>query len=355
MIGGEIEIDPEFAPPQRGLPIWAALDLPAERSATFGTAREAVRWWCDHLRPPGDVLVPAYCCLSVVKPYREARVPYRYYPVDRRLRADAATVRALAQGAGSIQIIHYFGFPADPALFEVGVPVLEDAVQALLSPDLRRKGAWAIASLRKFLPVPDGAFLTSREPFKVPRLRPATGGAFGRKLFGRMLKYEALRRGDAEQWREALEVLKETEDFLDRSPIAYHAMSPRTADALRGVPLAEMARARRSNYTTLLDALRPAFADANRGLSPLAGDLPPGAVPYGVPVLSEHRDELRAYLAEKGIQTVVHWDLPDDIDPDRFPDSWWVHERELTLPCDHRYGLLDMARVASAVAAFKPS
>lgn len=355
MIGEEIEIDPEFAAPLKGSPVWTVLDLPDGRSTFFGTAREAVRWWIDHLKPPGPVLLPAYCCWSVVQPFREAGIPYRYYPVDRRLRADPARVRRLAadSAAGAIQVVHYFGFSADPGLFKVGVPVLEDAVQALLSPDLRRSGDWAVGSLRKFLPVPDGAFLLARRPFKVPRLPPATGGLFGRKLYARMLKYEAVRAGDAARWAEAIEMLKATEDALDRDEIVYHAMSPRTADALRGMPAREMAAARRHNYLTLHSALRSAFADARRGLAPLLGELPSGVVPYGLPILSEHRDALKAHLAAKGIQTVVHWDLPDDIDPAEFPDSWWLSRRELTLPTDHRYGLPDMATVAAAVASFK--
>lgn len=355
MIGGEIEIDPEFSPPQGGRPIREALGLPADRAAFFGTAREAVRWWAENLRPEGPVLVPAYCCQSVVKPYREAGVAYRYYPVDRRLRADPAKVRALATHAGSIQVVHYFGFPASSGLFDLGVPVLEDAVQALLSPDLRKRGAWAIGSLRKFLPVPDGAFLSAGKPFDVPRLPPAIGGAFGLKLFGRMLKHRAVRHADTAKWQEAIQLLLDTEDRLDREPIVLHAMSPRTAEALRGAALEEMARLRRRNYTALYEALEPVFAEPDRGLAPLMGPLPRAVVPYGLPVLSEHRDELKAFLATRGIHAVVHWDLPDDLDPEAFPDSWWIRERELTLPCDHRYGVSEMARIAAAIASFRPS
>lgn len=354
MIGGEIEIDPEFIPPQGGLSILEALGLPADRSAFFGTEREAVRWWAENLRPAGPVLVPAYCCPSVVKPYREAGVAYRYYPVDRRLRADPAKTRALAPQAGSIQVVHYFGFPADPGLFDLGVPVLEDAVQALLSPDLRKRGAWAIGSLRKFLPVPDGAFLAAGKPFTAPCLPPATGGAFGLKLFGRMLKHRAVLQEDAESWRDAIQILQDTEERLDREPIALHAMNPGTAEVLRGAALDEMARARRTNYTTLYDALEPVFAEPKRGLTPLMGPLPRAVVPYGLPVLSEHRDALKAHLAAHGIHAVVHWELPDDLDPEEFPDSWWIREREITLPCDHRYGASEMARIAAAIASFRP-
>ncbi len=353
MIGGEIEIDPEYAPGPKGEPIWAVLGLPDGCSAFFGAAREAVCWWADHLKPPGPVLVPAYCCASVVQPYRESGIEYRYYPVDRRLKADPAKIRDLKAGAGAIQVIHYFGFPAAPGLFTLGVPVLEDAVQALFSPDLRKRGEWAVGSLRKFLPVPDGAFLTARRPFKVPRLPPASGGSYGRKLFGRMLKHEAVRTGDPVRWNEAVAMLRLTEEALDRGPIVYHTLSPRSAEALRGAPIAAMAAARRSNYLTLFDALRPIFDKPGLGLQPLLGELPGGVVPYGLPVLSEERDALKEHLHGRGIHTVVHWDLPDDIARDQFPDSWWVYDRQLTLPIDHRYGPLEMARVAAAVAAFK--
>jgi hypothetical protein len=354
MIGGEIEIDPEFSPPAKGRSIWEILDLPDGRSAFFGAARQAVRWWIDHLKPEGTMLLPAYCCNSVIQPFRDAGIAYRYYPVDRKLRTDMPALRKLVPGSGAIQIIHYFGFPADRALFDLGVPVLEDAVQAVLSPDLRKSGDWAIGSLRKYFPVSDGAFLLARRPFKVPRLPVASGGPYGRKLYGRMLKHEAVRLGQRDRWVEALDILQETESALDRDTVRYLAMSPRTSEALRGVDTGEIAAARRRNYAMLFDSLRGVFRDRGCGLAPLMPELAPGVVPYGLPVLSERRDALREHLAARGIYTVVHWDLPEDLTREAFPDSWWIYDRALTLPIDHRYSVADMAKIAAAVAAFKP-
>ncbi|MBM3268028.1 MAG: hypothetical protein FJZ01_10315 [Candidatus Sericytochromatia bacterium] len=353
MIGGEIHIDPAYAPPAGGADIAGLLDLPADRTALFGAARQAVRFWIDRFKPPGAVLLPAYCCRSVVQPYADAGVPYSYYPVDRSLRPDLGALRDMIREAGAIQAIHYFGFPAPPDLFGLGTPVLEDAVQAVLSPDLRRSGAWAIGSLRKFFPVPDGAFLIAREPFAAPPLPPAIGGLYGRKLYGRMRLHEAVRRGDAAAWAEALDLLAGTEDELETAPVRPHAMSPGSQAALRGCAVEDMAAARRRNYTTLFDALRPVFADPARGLRPLTPELSPGVVPYGLAVLSERRDALRAHLRSRGIYAVVHWELPDDVSREAFPDSWWVYARTLTLPVDHRYGAADMAEVAAAVAAFR--
>ncbi|MBM3274373.1 MAG: hypothetical protein FJZ00_04430 [Candidatus Sericytochromatia bacterium] len=77
-------------------------------------------------------------------------------------------------------------------------------------------------------------------------------------------------------------------------------------------------------------------------------------MPYGPPVLCGRRDELREHLASRGIYTVIHWELPEDVMRRGFPDSWWIYDRTLTLPIDHRYSVADMEKIAAAVSAFKP-
>lgn len=347
LIGGEFEIDPGYWP-NEGLALETNLELPEGRFALFGTAREAVRWWVDHLAPPGPILVPAYCCRSVVQPFLEAGVPLRYYPVENDLSVDPARVRPLVAGAAAIQVIHYFGVPANKALFNLGIPVLEDAVQGLLSPDLRTNGDWAIGSLRKYFPVPDGALLVAKSPFIPPHLQQAEGGPYGRKRFGRMLKHHGLTLGNAFIWAEALAILHETEEALDSATLIPHVMSDWSREALRGIDLGLFAAIRRANYEALLAAL-----EGIPGIRPLLGPLAPGVVPYGLPILCEGRDELKAALLERGIYSVVHWDLPSDIDPEEFPDSFWLYKRLLTLPIDQRYGIAEMTRIGNEIARIK--
>lgn len=353
MIGGEFEINPNLIPSERGEELIDLLGLQPDKVAFFGAAREAVYWWARHLKPPGPVLVPAYCCWSVVQPYRAAGVPYRYYRVNRQLQVDRKHLETLLDGAAALQVVHYFGTPAEPWLFKLGVPILEDAVQAVLSPDLRCNGSWAIGSFRKFLPVADGAFLSAAASFVGPSsLEPAIGGAYGEKLYARMQKFAALGRGDRQTWFDAIELTIETERRLNDEPIRCHAMSERTAKFLRGAPLAQLAHARQQNYQVLFDCLFPLFCNPKYGCKALLGALHPDTVPYGLPILADRRDGLREFLELFGICSVVHWELPSDIGRTEFPDSWFMAGRLLTLPVDQRYDPRGMERVAKAVKDF---
>ncbi len=388
MIGGEIEIAPgERSPDDPGGDLDArmarTLQVEGRPHAWFASAREAVRWWATHLLPGGPVLLPAYGCESVVQPFREAGIDVRFYPVNRDLEVDPERIRTLARGCGAIQVIHYFGFPANPALFDLGVPVLEDAVQALLSPWARVRGQWAIASLRKFLPVPDGGLLVSSRAFDPPALPEARvldpptaappgpdrelSDVYGRKLLARMAKFRARRDGDVDAWWGAAADLELTEEELDER-IVPRAMSRWSRAAVQGLDLARMAARRRKNYRTLFGLLfgrdpssgagpdRPdAGAPRTLSLRPLFDDLPESVVPYGLPILSERRDALMEYLVDQDIYTVIHWQLPPEIRRDDFPDSWWLFDRILTLPIDHRYGEVEMRAIARAVRAFEAS
>ncbi|MBI6547090.1 MAG: DegT/DnrJ/EryC1/StrS aminotransferase family protein [Cyanobacteria bacterium NC_groundwater_1444_Ag_S-0.65um_54_12] len=371
MIGGEIEIDPAYVPPPQGASLAELFLLLPGRHASFGTAREAVRWWIEQLKPRGTMLLPAYCCSAVVQPFREAGVPCRFYPVNSQLQVDLVALRPLLDAAAAIQVIHYFGFPAADEVFKLGIPVLEDAVQALLDPDRRAQGDWAIASLRKFLPVPDGAFLWSRQPFVSPDLPAARGGLYGRKLFFRMLKHAAVCQQDTVSWWRANDGLIATEDAL-AAPVTPQGLSELTRETLRGSDLRAIAHRRRANYETLYAKLfgQPPSADpdapspmANRStqqlsspatalIKPLFAALPPGVIPYGLPILCAERAALKNHLQEHGIYPVVHWELPDEISREAFPDAWWLSERILTLPVDQRYGQPEMAYIADAIAAF---
>ncbi len=395
MIGGEIEIAPDelsLAGPIGDLDARMAriLQVEGKPHAWFGSAREAVRWWATHLLPEGPVLLPSYGCESVVQPYREAGVEVRFYPVERDLSVDAGRVRPLARGCQAIQVIHYFGFPANPALFDLGVPVLEDAVQALLSPWARVHGQWAIASLRKFLPVPDGGLLVSRQSLALPALPearvagplagaqpgsdPGDADVYGRKLLARMAKFRARRDGDVEAWWEAAADLEVTEEELDEA-IVPRAMSRWSRAALQGLDLDRMATRRRENYRLLFgllfgrdpssaaspdrpNAVAAPSADSAPGvrpaisIRPLFDALPESVVPYGLPILCERRDALMEYLVDQDIYTVIHWKLPPEVRRDDFPDSWWLFDRILTLPIDHRYGDVEMRAIARAVRDF---
>ena len=91
----------------------------------------------------------------------------------------------------------------------------------------------------------------------------------------------------------------------------------------------------------------------------------PGANVYHIfPVLSPRRDELQKHLAERGIQTLIHYPIPPHAQdcyrgrgllkmPDLLPITERIHREELSLPMSPVLTDEEAARVAAAINEFE--
>jgi hypothetical protein len=209
---------------------------------------------------------------------------------------------------------------------------------------------YAFSSLRKTLPVPDGAILWSPRGLAMPD-QPA-GGADGSelKLAAMLVKGEYLDSG-VEQLKERFRRLQhDGEELLAGSSVA--GASPATREALvRGVSLPWRAR-RSENTARLLGALHGWEA-----AEPLFTTWPADAAPLGAVLVfeeAEDRETVREALREAGVYCPVHWaDAAESGSaPERVAD---LARRILTIPTDWRYTAADMARVASLIREAVPS
>jgi hypothetical protein len=199
---------------------------------------------------------------------------------------------------------------------------------------------YAFSSLRKTLPVPDGAILWSPRGLPLPD-QPA-GGADGSelKLAAMLLKGEYLGGGDPELKERFRRLQLDGEERLASSAVT--GASPATRESLvRGVPLPW--RARRSENTTRLLAALHGWELAE----PLFTEWPADAAPLGAVFVfgsSTDRDRVRNDLREAGVYCPVHWADAATSSSERARE---LAARILTIPTDWRYSAADMARIAS--------
>jgi hypothetical protein len=203
---------------------------------------------------------------------------------------------------------------------------------------------YAFSSLRKTLPVPDGAILWSPRGLELPD-QPA-GGADGSelKLAAMLLKGEYLGRGDEALKDRFRRLQLDGEERLAASRVA--GASPATREALvRGVPLPWRAK-RAENAARLIAGL-----DGWDAAEPLFETWPADAAPLGAVFVFEtsgDRDRIRELLREAGVYCPVHWADAATSSSERVRE---LAERILTIPTDWRYGAADMARIASLLRA----
>ena len=163
-------------------------DLPYTQLLTSGRAALHAALQQLQLAPGSAVLVPSYHCPTMVAPIVHAGLTPRYYAIGEdglpqldRLDAPGASP------AGALIVAHLFGLPKDLGAVRAwcdarGVPLLEDCAHSYFGmAGSRAVGTWgdyAIASLTKFLPVPELGLLGShRHPLRPLHLAPQGGRA----------------------------------------------------------------------------------------------------------------------------------------------------------------------------------
>lgn len=337
-VGGEFAIDPR----------WLARDPdPALAGPRFASGRAALRAIAERAaeaRGVRDVLVPEYVCGSVPEAIRAAGLEVTPYAIGDRLSPDPAT---LIEAAGSgpdraVLLVDYFGLvdlePLARSLRDAGAgcTIVCDQVQALFAIGSVPSADYEFASLRKWLPAPDGAPVL---PYGC--VAPAGDGESAwasAKAFALLLKHDAEAAGVPDDvW---LGYLDAAERMLDASEAAGDAMSDASKRIHASVDMDAVAAARIANFRHLEAGLAPL------GLPPVL-PLKDGMVPLAYPVLTPRRDALRAALAAARVFAPVHWPMPARPGPGAASRLW---TDELSLPIDQRYGPVEMDRI---IAVFK--
>ena len=367
-IGGDFPLSPETFFQDDQVDFYGYFNLDLDSALFFDSARSALRKCICHIQnqhKTGKFLLPAYLCPAILQPFAELQVPYDFYAVDSALRVNLDSLdRQLKTGNHGVLIIHYFGFPVGEEFRQywetkgAAELLIEDCAQALLTEEngqwIGRQADYSVTSLRKFLPVPDGAWLVSDDAL------PATPYGFGlhqqrfmaKRALGMLLKGEYLEseHPNRERFDRFMGLLREAEADLDASTHSGE-MSEWTKRLLDRLSLESARQARRSNYRYLLQSI-----EELDWVQPLFATLPDNVCPLGFPIevaTPSLRDEFRSYLIENGVYTPTHWTLPDEVPADEFPEAHELAERILTIPIDQRYGEREMDYIGQLMGAFK--
>ena len=291
------------------------------------------------------VHLPAYLCECILQPVQALGLEYSFYPIDANFVAQPEP-----SASSAVLLIHYFGWinPATADLRADASPLIhliEDASQAVLSdwsaPEHLSQNVFF--SMRKFGPTPMGGWcnvqdesIVSSNGFETLAWKSITA----RLVRGAYLSEpEALVDPGVEAFY--LTALREVETFLDEHP-ACGSMPEIAMKIIAGLDWQTIAERRRANWQTLNELL-------DEGVETVTHVLPPQVVPLGYVVRLKARDRVRQSLAAQRIFCPMHWPLPQEVSPQRFPQAASLAETCLTLPIDQRYGPGDMERIADAV------
>lgn len=343
-----------------GSPLWNLIRPPKTNPFpdVIGTfmARDALALAANvlSLRADDVVVLPAYLCREVVKPFL-GKAQIRFYDVGPDLSADPAEIeKSIAAGdVKAVVIINYFGF-LQPFRVEIKkllavkrITLIEDCAHSLLTKGSGEIGDLSVFSFRKLLPVPDGGGL------KITSMPTSITSEFHPRLYSNVFSALALLKS----------LLGLRSELLSRAGLFSQPVTDLPAqDSHEGsgrvLPLSIFARNGVGNCSF------PEIAEKRRGdyqfweeiarktglFKPVFDELDPEVCPMGCPVLSERRDALAKGLLKIGVAAKIHWRLPPSIEP-TFVNSLALSNKILTLPVYPELTWKDRARLSSMIGS----
>jgi hypothetical protein len=303
-----------------------------------GTGRQAIRALLQHGRDVHDwqrVLIPSYSCPDVSSALRDV-LPTARYPSSPGTRTGPPE-----PGPNEVVLVtSLFGIqPGNPSPLS-GTNIILDVTHDPLAPWLDDVDAgYVVASLRKTLPVPDGAATWSPRGLSLPRDPPPVARhieAVAAGVRAMYLKSEYLGGADVGKDTYLRLFASMEQEFGHCEPARISAFS---RDLIRSFPVHKWRRQRLRNIDCLTEAL---------GASSRLAVLPST---FGVIALFEsrhQRDEARLWLLRARIYPAILWPM-ESADVEHADRDF--SQRMLFLHADFRWTEHDMHRVAEQVAA----
>ena len=276
------------------------------------------------------VAMPSWCCDTVIKPFIDAEIKVRFYPVVWR----DTLLQEIDDKCDILFVADYFGYKSQVSCCHPCM--IHDITHSLFSySDIGEK--YSFGSLRKWCGVKTGGYA-----FGVDPLFDGTDTKYIELRKSAMLEKEKYLSAKIDS-KDYLNVYAEAEKRLDKMNGVYHADSEDVL-AMRRINSDYIRTRRRDNAKILMEAFRDwlIFRNLNSYDCPL---FVPVLIPY------DKRDQLRRYLIEHEIYCPVHWPVSEYhklTAAERF-----IYENELSLVCDQRYSPEDMKRLVEVVRTFE--
>ena len=299
------------------------LTYPRQGSLVF-SGRTAIESVLKKIPDARSVLIPSYCCDSMIVPFRDAGIEVKHYSVSW---ADGLKIE-LDGSADILLWCNYFGYRNEMPNFD-GL-VIEDITHSLLSEKQNHERSdFLVASLRKWEPVYCGGYCSvDVRGGLTPSVHFVNNKSSAMKM-----KAEYLQNFDENKKTKFLQLFGECNEWLagNYSGLSIDSWSK---EYLQYVDVEKQRCVRRNNAHVLYEGLK----NKVQFLFP-EEDLD---CPLFVPILLKNRDDVRKHLTSNKVYCPVHWPKPDGANSN-------VYDMELSLICDQRYGAEDMERIISVL------
>lgn len=290
---------------------------------------------------PCVALLPALACDSMIHPFELYGHEIRYYRLNEDYSID---LNSLSVGERMHLFLYadYFGRPAikDEELEKLkkmgNIIFIEDRTHNLLQErKYSFKPDYIIASLRKWLPIPDGGLLWG----KITKTLANETTFSTTRLKAQCMRHEFLSCGDETIKTEYRRIFSTVSELMDEDEPS--AMSAYAHSLAKQTDWDWARRTRRQNSEELISILSTSpyikFIQDTPGLSDLY-----------VPFTVLNRDEVQRKLSAEGIFNTIIWPLMKE-QRDACKIARFTEENMLAAPCDQRYTVEDMKTIGAEI------
>lgn len=293
------------------------------------------------------VLIPALACDSMITPFKKYNHVIKYYKLNSDYSVDIEYLRSLIPNKFSHILFLYMDYFGNKALndsqlneLKINFPNLifiEDRTHNLFVDNRRQfKADFTIASLRKWVNIPDGGLLWTDKKL-VNKEFSEDLNFFESRLKAQCLRNEFFKTGDEFTKISYRKVFSTVTGSIDED-LLPGLMSEYSRELLKQIDFTLINEIRKKNASILISELKGFnFVQKKVGL----GDV------Y-VAVLVENRDKIQRELASKGIFCTIIWPLSDE-QKEICRIAKYTEEHILTIYCDQRYTSEDMEYVAKCI------
>lgn len=322
-----------------------------DKVALLSTCRSAIGLCLKDIGRLKVALVPSFTCHSVIAPFAKLGMKVIGYPVKKDLSIDWDGVAALVdEHSPDVMLIHgYFGFDTTQnwhspisELMKRGTAVIEDMTQTMFSCYEHIASDYKVGSIRKWMPIPDGAFLANLDAGCLDEDIELSKA----KLDALMSKGEYIYYGTGSKAC-FMQKFADAENLLDSRSIP-RSMSRISYSLMSNTDIAELKRARRDNYNCLASRLRE-----HAELKVIRPELKGDEVPFLLPVYVEkRRSEFQTFMAKHNVYPTVIWRCPDELEHNIDSVSAYIYDSILCFHIDQRYNVGDMKIVGDIVDSY---
>lgn len=320
------------------------------------TCRNAIGLCLDKLGVERKIaLLPSFTCESVLYPFLKRGYMVYPYPIGRNLKINWEQFKSVIDEIRpSVILTHpYFGFNTTEELRthinelrdNDRINFIEDMTQSMFSGFKPLPTNYHVGSIRKWMPVPDGAFTTA--PFHCNEEDTELAEAKIKALTEKG-DYILNGKGDKEAFRKDFDI---AERILDSREKAY-SMSSVAREIFAHTDIEGLKNSRWINYQYLLEHVIN-DSDLSNRIEVIQQDLTGDVCPFHFSVyIKEGRRALQQYLASKDIYATVIWGCPAEFEALINEDARYIYDHILCFHVDQRYNIDDMKCIVNTLSDY---